>query len=243
MKILAVETKMLLRDWPAPLIVLALPLGVLLILGSIPSFSEPNPDLGGQAFNDTQMPALMLVLSLLTVSLTVLPGTLATYRERGILRRMSTTPVHPMRVLGVQLFINLVLGALAAVLLIVMAKLVLGSAIPKQLPGFVLVFLLGTAALLSMGLVIAALAKTAKVAPVIGSVAMTPMMFVSGMWTPREIMPPVLRTISDYSVGGPLAAALRDTWAGNAPQPLHLVVMAVAVVVFGGLAVRLFRWE
>ena len=72
---------------------------------------------------------------------------------------------------------------------------------------------------------------------------MFPLMFVAGMWVPRDVMPDVLRTISDYSVAGPFAQALRDSWAGQAPQPLHLMVVAAGLVVFGGLAVRLFRWE
>ncbi|WP_425569428.1 ABC transporter permease [Nonomuraea salmonea] len=120
---------------------------------------------------------------------------------------------------------------------------VFGSAPPRQLAWFVLVFLLGTAALLAMGLVIASLAPNAKVAPGIGSAVMFPLMFLAGMWVPRDVMPDVLRTISDYSVAGPFAAALRDTWAGHPPQVLHLVVVTAGLVVFGGLAVRLFRWE
>lgn len=242
-KILAVEAKLHLRDWQSPMFVIGLPLALLLILGNIPGFSKPDPAMGGQSVNDTQMPAMMAMLAMMTLAFTVLPTALTQYRERGVLRRMSTTPVHPSRVLAVQLVINLVVGTVSTALLIIVGWLVLGTAIPRQLPGFVLVFLLGSAALLAMGLVLAAVAPNSKVAPGLGSLLMFPLMFVAGMWLPRELMPPVLRHISDFSVAGPFAQAMRDTWAGHAPQPLHLAVLAVGLVVFGTLAARLFRWE
>ncbi|MFI6500011.1 ABC transporter permease [Nonomuraea typhae] len=242
-KILAVETKIMIREWPAFAFTAGLPLALLLVLGSIPSFSEAKPELGGLSLNQAQMPAMMTLLSLLTVALTVVPATLATYRERGLLRRMSTTPVHPLWVLATQLVINLGVALVATVILIVGGALVLGTAVPRNLPGFVLVWLLGTAALMSIGLVIAAVAPNGKAAAPIGSIIMFPLMFIAGMWLPREMMAPVLRTIGDYSVAGPFAQALRDAWAGNAPQPFDLGVTAAGLLLFGGLAVRLFRWE
>ncbi|MEV4893065.1 ABC transporter permease, partial [Nonomuraea sp. NPDC055795] len=59
MKILAVETKLQLREWPGIAFTVALPLALLLVLGSMPGFSERKPELSGQSLNDTQMPAMM----------------------------------------------------------------------------------------------------------------------------------------------------------------------------------------
>ncbi|WP_084955420.1 ABC transporter permease [Thermoactinospora rubra] len=241
-KILAIETKLHLRDGWSLLFSLGLPLMLLLVIGNIPDLSKPDPNLGGQRFVDTQLPATMLLLGLATLAFNVLPGVLATYRKQGVLRRMSTTPVSPASMLAVQLIINLVVGIVLAAVLIAAARLALGSSVPAHL-AFVPVFVLGTAALMAIGLVIAAVAPSGKAAPLIGTVVMFPMLFVAGMWIPREVMPPVLRTISDYSVAGPFVQALRDTWAGHAPQLPHLAVVTAGLVVFGALAVRLFRWE
>ena len=242
-KILAVECKLFLRDWPSGLFTLLLPVGLLLGIGQIPDLGEPDPELGGRRFIDAQLPASMILLAMATSAFTVLPAALATYREQGVLRRMSTTPVHPSRLLGAQLLLNLGVGVLGAVLVVVSGRLVLGSQIPGRLLGFVLVLLLGAAALLALGLVIASVASSGKNAPSIGSAVMFPLLFLGGMWVPREIMPDALRTVSDYSVVGPFVNALRDTWAGDWPQPFHVAVMAVGLAVFSGLAVRLFRWE
>ncbi|MBT2226316.1 ABC transporter permease [Nonomuraea sp. NEAU-A123] len=242
-KLLFVETKLHLRQWPTMVFTIGLPLALLLGLGSIPDLGKPDPAMGGQRFIDTQLPAQMTLLAVLTLACSVLPAVLVTYREQGVLRRMSTTPVPPGRLLAAQLIINLAIGTVSVFLLVVLGYVVLGAAMPKQLPGFVLVFLLGSAALLALGLVIASIAPTGKSAPGIGSVVMFPLMFVAGMWIPREVMPDALRVVSDYSVAGPFAQALRDTWAGHAPQPLHLIVMVAGLLVFGGIAIRLFRWE
>ncbi|MFD1543949.1 ABC transporter permease [Nonomuraea guangzhouensis] len=242
-KILLVETKLHLRQWPNMIFTIGLPLALLLGLGSLPDLAKPNPGMGGERYIDTQLPAQMTLLAVLTLACSVLPAVLVTYREQGVLRRMSTTPVAPGRLLAAQLIINLVVGTVSVFLLVVLGYVVLGAAMPKQFPGFVLVFLLGSAALLALGLVISSIAPTGKSAPGIGSVVMFPLMFVAGMWIPREAMPDALRAVSDYSVAGPFAQALRDTWAGHAPQPLHLIVMAAGLLAFGGIAIRLFRWE
>ncbi|MGP3936465.1 ABC transporter permease [Nonomuraea sp. KM88] len=239
---LIVETRLYLRDWPSLLFTVGLPVGLLLVLGlSIPFMTEANAS--GERPMDTQMPSMMTLLALLTLACNILPAVLTTYRERGVLRRMSTTPVHPVRLLGVQLLINLVVGVVSAAILISAAAAVFGSPLPGQPVVFVLVLLLGSAALLAIGLVIAALAPNGKTAPGIGAVVMFPLMFLGGMWVPRDIMPDALRTVSDFSVAGPFAQALKDAWAGQSPELGHLAVVAAGLVIFGGLAVRLFRWE
>jgi ABC-2 type transport system permease protein len=156
---------------------------------------------------------------------------------------MSTTPVHPARLLAVQLGLYLAMVVVATVLMIVMGRIVLDIVVPRQFAGFALVLLLGTAMLLSLGLLIAVLAPSAKSAPGIGSLVMFPLLFLAGMWMARETMPAALRRVSDFTPTGAFGQALRDTWHGSAPAPLHLAVMAAWLVATGLLAVRLFRWE
>ncbi|MGJ6965405.1 ABC transporter permease [Streptosporangium sp. G11] len=242
-KMLLTEAKLFLRDPAGPIFAVMLPLVLLLALGQIPSYQKAVPELGGERVVDTQLPGMMVILAVVTMALTVLPATLVTYRESGVLRRMSTTPVNPIRLLVAQVANNLAVAIVATVLLIGLGYLVLGSVPPKSPLAFAGVFVLGTASMLSLGLLIAAVAPNAKVAPGIGSLLMFPLMFMAGMWIPRELMPDLVRRIGDFLPMAPFADALRDTWAGHAPQPLHLVVMVVTVLVTGGLAARFFRWE
>lgn len=242
-KMLLTEAKLFLRDPAGPIFAVMLPVVLLLALGQIPGYREAVPELGGERIVDTQLPGMMAILAVVTMALTVLPSTLVTYRESGVLRRMSTTPVSPVRLLVAQVANNLAVAIVATVLLIGLGYLVLGSVPPRSPLAFAGVFVLGTASMLGLGLLIAAVAPNAKVAPGIGSLLMFPLLFMAGMWIPRELMPDLVRRIGDFLPMAPFADALRDTWAGHAPQPLHLAVMAVTVLVTGGLAARFFRWE
>ncbi|GAA2723039.1 ABC transporter permease [Actinocorallia aurantiaca] len=242
-KILLIETRLFLREWANVLFPVLLPVLLVVGIGQIPDLRKPDPAFDGQRFVDAQLPTQMIMLALLTLAFTALPSALASYREQGVLRRMSTTPVHPSRLLGAQLLLNLCVAALSAAVVIVVGRLVVGSQIPAQLFGFVLVFLLGAAAMLAFGLVIASIAPNAKTAPTLGTLVMFPLLFLAGMWIPREVMPDAMRTVSDYSVVGPFVNAMRDTWAGDWPQLSHLAVMVAGLALFSALAVKLFRWE
>jgi ABC-2 type transport system permease protein len=86
-------------------------------------------------------------------------------------------------------------------------------------------------------------APGARAANGIGMSLFFPSMFLAGVYVPREVLPPVLQHVSDLTPLGATVQALRDTWVGHPPRPLHLAIMAGYAVVAGAAAARLFRWE
>jgi hypothetical protein len=95
-KLALTEARLFWRDPTGWFFALAFPPLLLVILGSIPAFREPDAELGGLRVIDLYVPILVgFVLAMLAIS--VLPSYLATYREKGILRRLSVTPVQPSR--------------------------------------------------------------------------------------------------------------------------------------------------
>ncbi|GII97122.1 ABC transporter permease [Sinosporangium siamense] len=242
-KTLVTEARLYLREPLALFFPIFLPLMLLIGLGIIPGINEPDPNRGGIRAMDGYLPSMMVFLAVVTMAVTILPGALVTYREQGVLRRMSTTPASPARLLYAILMINVAICVAATVILIVVGGLVHDASPPRHLPGFLLVFALGTGAMLSIGLVLAAVINSSKVAQAFGGVAMFPMLFVAGMWLPRENMPGALQVIGDVFVVGPFAEALHTTWLGQAPQIHNVAIMAAAVVICGVLATKLFRWE
>lgn len=238
-KITTVESKLFLRDTTSSSIAVLLPVGLLVVFGSI-GMGDPGPDDGfGAAF----LPAMVISLSLAMMALSVLPTVLATYREKGILRRMRTTPVHPVNVLAAQLIVNVAVAAVTAAFVLIAGAVFFDLGWPGNWAAFVVSFVLMTSALMSLGLLVAALAKTAKMATGIGMALFFPSMFFAGVWTPGDLMPEWARPIRDISPMGAGMESIQRAAAGDWPEPIHLIAMAAATVVFGAIASRTFRWE
>jgi len=236
------ELRLFLRE-PALLIFsLAFPSILIVIIGSIPAFRERSADLGGLRVIDLYVP-ITVALILAMLALQVTPLVLATYRERGVLRRLATTPARPLALLGAQLVLSLLTALASAALVLLIGRFGFGVRFPAQFASFVLAFLLCAAAVFSVGLFIAAVAPGGKAANSIGTLLFFPSMFFAGLWTPREVMPRILQRIGDFTPLGAGERALHDAATGHWPSLISLTVLVVYVLVFGTAAARLFRWQ
>jgi ABC-2 type transport system permease protein len=236
-----IELKLLSRE-RASLIRVGIPLILLILFGLIPFYTQPRKYLDGHTLLDAYVP-ILIAFSLAMISLAALPMVLAGYRERGVLRRLRTTPAGPVRVLTAQLTANLVVTAAMVILILAVARLGYGVFLPRQAAGFVIAVLLATAALLAIGLFIAAAAPNSRAAQAIGMILLYPLLFFAGLFWPIPTMPSVLRHTSHATPLGAAVQALQDAWLGHWPHPLQLLTMAAYAVVFGLAAARLFRWE
>lgn len=248
-KITATETRLVLRDFSTPFFAIVFPplllAGVSLIS---PGFTEPINDpelpvaLQGVRMVEVYVPVVLSV-AIATVTLTMLPAYLATYRQRGVLRRIAATPASPRDLLTAQLLINgafLLAGSLATVLVGVVA---FDVPWPSNPLGLLAMFVLSLAATGAVGLIIAALAPSGTVASGIGTGLFFAAMLFSGIWTPGDAMPSGLRAVADFTPFGAAAEAMNDAWSGGWPSLLHVVVLIGWAAVAGTIAARVFRWE
>jgi ABC-2 type transport system permease protein len=236
------ETKLFFREPLLPALVLALPVLLVVGFGLIPGFGDPSSDLSGQSGTE-YIASIGVAIVLAVLGLSILPTTLGTYRERGVLRRLRATPVTPRTLLGAQLLLVAGATVAATVLLVLVGSLGFGVAVPRNPAGFVLAVVLGAAALLSLGLLVAAVAPTAKAANAIGMTLFFPSMFLAGVYVPRETFSPFLQHVSDVTPLGAALAAVRDTWQGSWPHPIHIATMVGWALVAAVVAARTFRWE
>jgi ABC-2 type transport system permease protein len=241
-KISVNEIRLFLREPGSVFFGVLFPTLLIVILGSIPGFRDPNPALGGQRALDLYVP-IAIALSLALLALMTLPTSLGAYRVKGTLRRLAVTPMPPARLLHAQLVTNLLMAIVSVGLLIAVARIVYDVALPQQIAGYIVAFLLAAAALFALGLFVAALAPSAKTATSVGMILYLPVMFFAGLWVPRAAMSETTRHISDFTPLGAGVQALQDASRGAWPQPLHLAVMAAYVIVFSVAAARFFRWE
>ena len=159
-KLTFVEAKLFARDVPSLFFAVAFPAILLVVIGSFfPGAQDPSPDLGGLRLVDIYAP-IVIALGLASAALAVLPGVLAGYRQYGILRRMATTPVGPVRLLAAQLGVQAGAASIGAVGAIVALIAVFASPAPQNAPGFVLAFVLAVASVFGLGLLVAAVART-----------------------------------------------------------------------------------
>lgn len=229
-KLAFVELKLLTRE-PGAVFSLLIPLFILVVFGSS---IEPG---------DTLLVPMALAIAVGLVGLYLLPTTLATYRERGILRRLSATPVRPSSLLVVQLILQLVLAVAACGLLLGVGGAVLGARLPSQWALVALTFLLGTGALFAVGLLIAALAPNGRTANGVGVLLYFPMAYLAGLMQPTHQMPVILVSVGEFTPLGAFRQSLQDLWAGGPADPVALVVMGAYAMIVSMIAARFFRWE
>jgi len=219
-----------------------LPVALLVIFAEVPAFKQVVPSFGGGDIFDAYVPVLMC-FGLAMLALLGLPIPLVSYRELGVLRRLSTTPVPRSWLLAAQGVVQLGTAVITIVAIVVISMTAFGVPAPKSPGGLVVSLLLATAGLFAIGLLIAAVARTATAVNVIGRVTFFPLMFFAGLWLPRALMPSALLDISNYTPLGAMVQAVQASMKTGFPPAAPLLVLAAYAVVFGYLARRFFRWE
>ncbi|WP_416964136.1 ABC transporter permease [Streptomyces sp. Agncl-13] len=240
--VLRTELRLFRREPGALFWILLFPTLLLVILGSIPGFRHHEADLGGLRTIDVYVPVAVL-LGMIVGALQSMPQNLTGYRERGILRRMSATPVRPTALLAAQMVVYGTAALASALCALLVGRLAFDVRLPKQPGGYLLALLLAVLAALALGGVVSALSRTTKIAGAIGSAVFFPMMFCAGVWIPVNSMPDVMARIVGYTPFGAAAEALNRAAAGNWPGWTHLGVLVAWTVLLTAGASRWFRWE
>lgn len=167
-------------------------------------------------------------------------------REKQILKRLGATPLPRGMLVLSNILVRLLVGVIQTVLILGIGIVVfhvqlLGN--PLELAGLVL---LGTATFLSIGYVLASFARTEETANGLTQVVQMPMMFLSGIFFPFEILPDFLRTIARFIPLTYLGDAMRQVMVSGtpfAPLSFDVAVLVGWLVVCLAISFRTFRWE
>lgn len=239
--VLRTETRLFLREPGSLFWILVFPAALMTILGLIPSFREPDDALGGRRVIDLYVPVAVLLAMVMAGQ--AMPTVLTGYRERGILRRMSTTPVRPSVLLVAQLALHGAAALGSGALVLAVGRAAFDVRLPEQPLGYALALLLAVAGVLAIGTLACALSRTAKASTAVGSIVSLVMMFTAGVWIPVQSMPDALRHIVQATPLGAASQALDRAASGGWPGWIHLGVVVLWTTLATLLATRLFRWE
>jgi ABC-2 type transport system permease protein len=183
------------------------------------------------------MIAISAVLSLVTI--------VSIYREGGILKRLRATPLRPQTILSAHVVVKLLLTAVTLMLMILAGRRYYPVAVAAPLVSFALALVISTAAILSLGFVIASIVPTARFAQPVGALVLYPMLGLSGLFFPVTALPPALRMISRALPLTYAVSLMQGIWIGEA-WSAHLNDIAALVVVSlvcTALSAKVFRWE
>ncbi len=241
-KLTITEGRLFLRDPAAVFFTLAFPALLLAALGADPALRRAVPRLHGLSTIEVYAP-VMVVFTLVMLALNGMAPVLTAYREKGVLRRVAASPVPAALVPGALLVLYAVISAASLLLVVLLGRLAFQIELPQAPLAFAVAFLLAAASLFAAGMLLAALAPSAKAGNAIGIACFFPLMFFSGLWIPRELMPGLVRRIGDFIPSGAATEAVLDAWQGHWPHTGDMATMAVFALVAGGAAARLFRWE
>ncbi|MFA5375378.1 MAG: ABC transporter permease [Dehalococcoidia bacterium] len=167
-------------------------------------------------------------------------------RENKVLKRLGATPLRRSTMIMSTVVFNLIVAMLQAALIIIIARLVFGVPIMGNwfyLIGFII---LGTLTFLAMGYMLSAFAKNQQTLMPLIMAVQFPMMFLSGIFFPLEMMPGFMRPIMDAMPLTYLADSVRQIMVESSAMHSHIInlaVLGVWFVVCLVLAVRFFKWE
>jgi ABC-2 type transport system permease protein len=237
------ETKLFLREPVGAFFTLAFPLMMLFLFGSIYG-NTPTPMFGGQGTIDVSIPSYTAMI-IGTTGLMSITITMATYREKGILRRLRTTPVSPLVVLAAQIVVVFAMTALGMLLLIAAGKLVYHIRFEGNVFSVLAGFVLSSLSFFGIGFILAGTMPTARTAQIVGLALLYPMMFLSGAGFPRELLPEAVKKVSTFLPLTYVVNLLRGLWVGE-PWGKHLLdvgVLAGMLILGIIISVKTFRWE
>ncbi len=188
----------------------------------------------------------LLGFSLLSLGFFGPTNGLPAMKKVGVLRRLRTTPLRTSQYVLASALEYLLIGLITTTFLFVVGTLVFHFKMQGDYLSFALVVAFGTVLMFGFGLAVGGWAKTENQAAPLTNLIAFPMMFLSGVFFPRFLMPEWLQKVSSFLPLTPLIDGIRGVIV-EGKTILHLgpelALMTVWLVVIYAIAFRVFRWE
>lgn len=172
--------------------------------------------------------------------------TLVRYRKNGVLKRLKATPLRAVEFLAAQIASRLIL--IMGVFSVVYhgSDFFLRYERLGSLLDLYLIFALGSACMVSLGLLVAARVRSEELAGGVLNMLSWPMMFLSGVWFSLEGAPGALRLVADMMPLTHLIDAARAVLTEGATLSQvapHLYVLSGMTALFLAVGAWTFEWE
>ncbi len=222
------------------------------LLGSFTYTGAAPPDI--VAYTRGAITISMTVFALMTAGMANLPGNIAQDRERGLLTKLKSMPINPLRDFGGRILALLGFSALSAMAVVAVgyacgARFAASAMAVAQALGFIgLIFLAST----GVGMLIGTFVQRVHGAIMSGVGLTVVSAAISGVMTPYRFLPPLLQQFAQVY---PLSSANSSItfllagieYAGYNPLSLNqtalTIVLSVSVFAVGLLTYSKYCWR
>ena len=188
----------------------------------------------------------LIAMALCQSAIFGIAGTLVSWRERGVFRRLRVTPLPLAEFGSARLLSSLALALAQTALLLVVGRVAFGVHLGVNLLALLPLVVVGALCFLSIGFLVGSIAKTQDAAAAIANVITLPMIFLAGVFFSLDTAPHWLTQVARALPLTYLANGLRDV----AIRGHSLVSTLPDLAVLGGVSLlvaaitlRTFRWD
>lgn len=167
-------------------------------------------------------------------------------KKMGILRRLHTTPLRVWQYFSSMMIGQAVTGLMSLAVMFVVALTLFNLNMVGNYLTLIVFSAFGIVMILGIGLAIGGWAQNERQAAPLGNIIVFPMMFLTGVFFPRFLMPSWLQGITTYIPLTPVIDGTRliiTEGKGLMALGPQLGVMAAWTVIIYVVAFRVFRWE
>jgi ABC-2 type transport system permease protein len=243
-KLIWIEIKVFLREPLGAIGTIAVPVLLFVVLGRVPKYKPGLTSTSYSGLSGSSLPVLVSILIAISAVLSMVT-IISIYREGGILKRLRATPLRPYTILTAHVIVKLLLTAATLILMLMAGRRYFPADAHVPWFSFTLALIISTCSILSVGFVIASIVPTARFAQPIGALILYPMLAVSGLFVPVNVLPRALHAVA---LALPLTYAVNllkgiwngDRWITHVGDVSALILL---FLVFTALSARVFRWE
>ncbi len=186
----------------------------------------------------------MLTYPLLFSSMVVSTGAIVFEREKGTLKKIRASPIHPINMLLGKTFAALVQTVISIVVMAVLAAVLLGPKLTWNVPLLIPIFFLGSMNGIALGLIISCIGRAPQEASNAATTIAIVLQFFTGMYFPIDYLPTYMQQIGRMIPMTYAAQALRDIMIRNATLSdlfLPMATLSMSAIILYGIGVLLYR--
>jgi ABC-2 type transport system permease protein len=227
LKLIRLEARLVLREPFVLAFVFAFPVVTVLVLAG--SFDIYDKGFSGANPADWYIASYLAVV-IAAVGLIMIPVHLASYRERGVLRRFTATGFPRWSFAVAQLVVGVSITLVGSAVLLAFAAAVYGLP-PVMSPISTLIgIFLGAVAFTSVGLLLGSVMPNARAAQGVGLLVFFPSFLLAGGGPPPDAMSSGMRSVAKLLPLTHVTSAIRQPWLGLGGNSFDLAILGGLLV-------------